>query len=45
MILYSILVKNLKYDAYQIGIVLMVHKFFDKAVSNGNTKNQNTSNK
>ena len=45
MIQYSVLVKNLKYDGYQSGIVLMVYKFFDETVSSGNIKNQNTSNK
>ena len=33
--------KNLKYEAYQRGLVSMVYKFFDEKTSGGTVKNKN----
>ena len=41
----SYIAKNLKYDGYQRGLGLMVHKPFDKETSGGTIINENISNK
>ena len=41
----SNIAKNLKYDGYQRGLGLMVHKPFDKETSGGTIINENISNK